>query len=256
MKFLLFSVVLLILSFNIISAAELTPSINYYDITVRVSPQYDSFHIEALMDITPQGKDLEISVGKYFRGTEVRDVRVYSGSEELKYTFNDNIINLTLKDRNIDKLLITYRLCPVKEKDDLYSSFAFNISESDCRINASITRTDNWFPKIKNSSPERLPFFTLSIDVPSHLEVMASGRLDYISEHQGRKIYRWKNYEHMTDRSLYFFALPCKKIERIYPGNFSVKLYVPNNSIDKNIDYVADVIYKSYKYFEEHFGET
>jgi hypothetical protein len=85
---------------------------------------------------------------------------------------------------------------------------------------------------------------------------MASGRLDYISEHHGRKIYRWKNYEHITDRSLYFFALPCKRIERIYPGNFSVKLYVPNNSIDKNIDYVADVIYKSYKYFEEHFGET
>ncbi len=256
MKCLLFSVILFILSFNIISATELTPSINYYDITVRVSSRYDSLQIEALMDITSQGKDLEISVGKYFRGTEVKDVRVYSGKEELKYTFNDNIINLPLKDRKIDKLLVTYRICPVKDKDDLYSAFAFNISESDCRINASITRTDNWFPKIKNSSPERLPPFNLTIDVPYHLEVMASGRLDYISEHQGRKIYRWKNYEHITDRSLYFFALPCKKIEKIYPRNFSIKLYVPNNSIDKNIDYVADIIYKSYKYFEEHFGET
>ncbi|MEQ8187610.1 MAG: M1 family aminopeptidase [Candidatus Eremiobacterota bacterium] len=256
MKFLFFSVFLFILSFNMMSAAELTDSINYYDIAVRVSPQYDSLQIEALMDITSQEKDLEISVGKYFRGTEVRDLRVYSGKEELKYTFNDNIINLPLKDRKTDKLLITYRICPVKEKDDIYSDFAFNISKQDCRINASITRTDNWFPKIKKSSPERLPPFTLTIDVPSHLEVMASGRLDYISEHQGRKIYRWKNYEHITDRSLYFFALPCKKIEKIYPRNFSIKLYVPHNSIDKNIDYVADVIYKSYKYFEEHFGET
>ncbi|MEQ8169812.1 MAG: M1 family aminopeptidase, partial [Candidatus Eremiobacterota bacterium] len=249
-------VFLFILSFNMMSAAELTASINYYDITVRVSPQYDSLQIEALMDITSQEKDIEISVGKYFRGAEVRDVRVYSGSEELKYKFNDNIINLPLKDRKTDKLLVTYRICPVKDKDDLYSAFAFNISESDCRINASITRTDNWFPKIKNSSSQRLPPFILSIDVPSHFEVMASGRLDYISEHQGRKIYRWKNYENITDRSLYFFALPCKKIEKIYPGNFSVKLYVPDNSIEKNIDYVADVIYKSYKYFEEHFGET
>jgi hypothetical protein len=254
MKYLFFIVFLFILSFNILSASESSSSINYYDITVRVSPLYDSLQIEALMDITSQEDRLEISLGKHFKGTEFRDIRVYSGSEELKYTFNDNIINLYVKDKKIDKLLITYSIRPAQQ--DTYSTYAFNISEGDCRINAAITRTDNWFPKIKNISSKRLPPFTLSVDVPSHLEVMASGRLDYISEHKGRKIYRWKNYENITDRSLYFFACKCKKVERSYPDNFSVKLYVPHNSIDKNIDYVADVIYKSYKYFEKNFGET
>jgi len=53
---------------------------------------------------------------------------------------------------------------------------------------------------------DRLPEYTFSIDVPSGLEVMASGKLQDEFEKGDRKIFKWRNYQGLTDRSLYFFA--------------------------------------------------
>ncbi|HPZ06609.1 MAG TPA: M1 family aminopeptidase [Candidatus Eremiobacteraeota bacterium] len=261
-KISLLFLLLLLLSTGL-NAQERDFHIIRYDIKVQVSSIYDYLSVEALMEIqhnsSSQDNPLEINLCKNFRGIDLRDIKVYDEKNiPLKYEFRNNMLKpqKDIKQGETEKLLLTYKIYPRKDPSDSYATFAFNISDTDCRINSSITRTDNWYPKIKGTDCKRLPPFKLSVDVPREFEVMASGRLYYISEIQGRKIYKWENYENITDRSLYFFARKCRKVEKACTDGFKVKLYVPFNSIDENVDYVANVIYKSYKYFEETFGAT
>jgi len=254
------SIYLLILFFASLPASAEENSIVNYEITARLSPSYEYLEVEAFAELDRIENSPELRVCKDFFSVTVKDLQVYDTSKRpLNFTFEENILKIDfsgIKETGNNKIFVTYKIYPLEKEKDNYAHFAFNVSPDDCHMNAAITRTDNWFPKLKDSGATRLPSFCLNIDVPKDFEVMASGRLYYISEGGERKVYKWKNYDGITDRSLYFFARKCKKIVKTYPDDFRVILYVPFDSIEENVDYVSDVIYKSYIYFEGKFGKT
>ena len=253
-------VILLLCLFLILTASAFAvePSIESYEITAKVPSSYEYLEVKADMKITSPEPLMDFRLCQYFRSTKVKDIKVYFNEEEpLEYTFKENILTVHMPpEENPSSITVSYKIYGAPEEGDKYAGFAFNVSEDDCHINASITRTDNWFPKLKDTGAERLPPFKLNIDVPEDLEVMASGKLYYVAENLGRKVYKWKNYEGITDRSLYFFARKCEKIVKIYDDNFSVILYVPFGSIEENVEFISQVIYNSYRFFEEKFGKT
>ncbi len=236
-----------------------------YDLSVRIPDTYDRIEVDALLCLKKLTSNAENSVriilGNNFRGAkmvniEVTDVR----NEPLSYTFEDALLEMNLPDIwGLNKaawVLIQYDIIKDASFFDEYSLFSFEICDSLCHINASITRTDNWYPKIEGTMAKRLAPFKLVIDVPMQFEVMASGRLvDFVAD-QNRRIYTWHNYEGVTDRSLYFFTLKRDKFVKEYSDGFRVIMYLPRNAISENIEYVSDVVYKSYRYFENVFGEA
>jgi len=243
----------LIINISAFSQDMVKNDINRYDIKVKAIEEH--LEIETLIEFKQPVNNPELFLCKNFRAVEVANIKVTDeNNEKIDYTFQENILKINIYQEKKSKVNISYELHPIKSFMDNYSAMAFESSSFGYHINAAITRTDYWFPRLMDN--KRLPSFNLSVDVPREMEVMASGRLYYIGEYTGRKIYKWKNYDEMSDRSLYFFARKCKKVVKTYPDGFKLYLYVPEDSIEKNIDYVSDVIYKSYKFFEEKFGST
>lgn len=266
-RFSLIIALLLCLCLNLSYAEE--NKINYeitrYDINVRIPNSYDKLQIDVLLDIrklVPSASNqLEVMLCKHFKNAESTNIKVMDGGKmPLPFKRDGDILTIKLpgesQKKETEKLLISYDLRKKEARGDRHGKFAFEISENQCHINSAITRTDNWYPKIKGTLIRRLPEFKLSIDVPSRFQVMASGKLKQVIRRDGRLIYKWENYKGLTDRSLFFFAAKKRKIVKKYPGDFRVIMYVPEDSPEENVDYIADVIYRSYKLFESLFGKV
>ena len=237
--------------------------IKKYKIGVKIPDTYDRIDVSASLDIrrfNSEGRDeLNIILCKDFIGVSPVRVRVKNGrGTALDFIQDDDVFQIKLPDRFYEektgRVQFEYSLIKNEEYEkDTYSSFAFEVSDSLCHINAAITRTDNWYPKIEGTMHDRLPEFILSIDVASKFEVMASGKLDHVKDNKTRKIFEWHNYPEITDRSLYFFIAEQKRIVKTFSDGFKVIMYIPDNAFEENLQYISDVIYKSFRFFETKF---
>jgi len=235
-----------------------------YEISVRVPETCDRLQIYAHLTIerlSPEMPDcLRILLGKNFRGAKFVNLSLSNIlSEQLPFVFEDSILDIDLQNSFDEfektRLLIKYDMVKDTSFYDQFSAFTWEISDSLCHINASITRTDNWYPKVAGTMPERLAPFRLTIDVPAKFEVMASGRLKGVITKVGRKSYTWENYEGVTDRSLYFFAQEQSMTIKEFPDGLRIMMYTTDNARPDNIDFLADVIHKSYRFFERAYGK-
>lgn len=235
-----------------------------YNMTVRIPETYDRIEIDALLGISRTSREapncVRILLGKNFRGAKFVNVGVSATqNEQVPFTFEDSLLSIDVSniygERSKSWLLIEYDMVKDTIFYDEYSPFSWEISDSLCHINASITRTDNWYPKIAGTMPERLAPYRLTIDVPAKFEVMASGRLKDMVVEQGRKTYSWENYEGVTDRSLYFFAQEQARTIKEFPDGLRVIMYTSENARQDNMDFLAEVVHKSYRYFESVYGE-
>ncbi|UCD19244.1 MAG: hypothetical protein JSU64_07445 [candidate division WOR-3 bacterium] len=238
--------------------------ITHYDITVRIPETFDRMEVDALLELTKRSRAVidrvDILIGKNFRGVKVVNVDVSDvRSEPVSFTFDDTLLCVDLSQGNSDGakqwLLVEYDLVKDTSFYDEYSAFSFEISDSLCLVNASITRTDNWYPKIAGTMAERLAPFRFVIDVPERFEVMASGQLQDVVVDGGRKVFQWQNYEGVTDRSLYFFAQEQSRITKEFSDGLKVIMYAPEGAREENMDYLADLIHKSYRFFEKAYGD-
>jgi hypothetical protein len=235
-----------------------------YDLTVRIPGTFDRLEVDALVAMEKisreKGQWLGILLGKNFRGVKVMNISVSdSRSEAVPFSFEDSILAVDLTDIygkvTTSWLLIEYDLVKDTSFYDEFSPFSLEISDSLCHVNAAITRTDNWYPKIAGTMANRLAPFKLTIDVPAKFEVMASGKLQDVVIERDRKTYVWQNYEGVTDRSLYFFAQEQAKTVKEFDDGLRVVMYAPSIALDENIDFLAGVVHKSYRYFENIYGE-
>jgi len=241
--------------------AQASYKIVNYHITVKLSEIYDRFEIRARLDVKNikecEQKTMEIMLGRNFGGAKIDNIKILDENfhRNLDYVQNNDSLIIKLPDSFTDgRIIISYDVLEDTTFRDQYANFSFLISDSLNHINAAITRTDNWFPKIEGTVAERLPPFSLEIDVPAKFEVMASGKLTKVYEEQGRKTYQWQNYDSITDRSLYFFAAERKKIIKEFSDGFKVIMYLPFQVIDSNVTFIAEVIHKTYRYFEKIYG--
>jgi len=129
-------------------------------------------------------------------------------------------------------------------------------NKNDLHINAAITRTDNWFPKLRDNYINRLPNFNLTIIVPLEYEVMASGKLTETRIENNKKHFLYTNYNEMTDRSLFFFINKNIRIEKIYKDDFKLSILIPKDTLKGNVDFLAELVHSSYKHYEKLYGST
>jgi hypothetical protein len=271
----MYCVVLLSFLFLGITAADCSENtgweITQYDITVRIPATFDRMEIGVLVElarVSRQADDtLVILIGKNFRGAKVVNVEISDvRNDPVPFTFDDTLLSIELKllgidlsrmpyDGSMQLVHIEYELVKDTSFYDEYSPFSFEISDSLCHINAAITRTDNWYPKIAGTMSERLAPYILTIDVPQKFEVMASGRLQDVVVDKGRKVFHWQNYEGMTDRSLYFFAQEQSRMIKEFSDGLKVIMYVPDDARQENIEFLANVVHKSYRFFESAYGK-
>lgn len=269
-SFFFFYLILMCYPFQIRATYEsdYTSSLSYelikYHIKVNIPKTYDKFEITAECILTGNKKvfpdTVKMILGERSTGVKPEIIEVNSKRKRnLDYLWKEPhlrvLIPEKLKKPGKFELQIKYEL----KKDstyynDRYSPFAFEISDSLCHINAAITRNDNWYPKIEGTLYKRLPDFNLSINLPKHLEVMASGQLIETEINTNRKIYHWENYPEITDRSLYFFASRTSKRIKEYSDGFRIILYLPENTLQESIDEVTGIIHRSYRFFESRFG--
>ncbi len=235
-----------------------------YDVSVRVPGTFDRFEIDALLGISRLSREapgsMRVLLGENFRGAAFINVTVSDmRNEQVPFTFEDSLLDIDISsvfgESSQVWLLLEYDMVKDTSFYDQYSPFSWEISDSLCHINASITRTDNWYPKIAGAMSERLAPYRLTIDVPAKFEVMASGRLLDVVIEQGRKTYSWQNYEGVTDRSLYFFAQEQSRTVREFPDGLRIIMYTPSDARPDNMDFLADVIHRSYRFFESVYGE-
>jgi Peptidase family M1 domain len=244
---------------------EINPiKISQYDISVLIPPDCSHLEIDAFLSIEgyplKNGRFPNIILCQGFSGTKASHIKITDQERNtLEFKVDSTILfipNVQRKDKLHFGLHIQYWL----EKDssfpaDIYSEFAREFSDSLCYINASITRTDNWYPKIDGSMNDRLPPFSLHFDMPLKFEIIASGQLCKEEVTGGRRISHWKNYDEITDRGLFFYALSNRrKVVIDYPKSFRVILIVPRNSDENQLRKVADLGYKTYGFFENFFG--
>ncbi len=240
--------------------------ITTYKIWAKIPDSYNRIDVRALLNIktlfVESQNDLNIILCKDFIGVTPINIRISDEKESpLDFTQKDEIVTIKLPDKyyrkRIGKILVTYSLKNNKEYDtDQYSRFAFEVSDTLCHINAAITRTDNWYPKLAGHLNDRLPEFHLVLNVPSKFDVMASGKLRDVESNGTRKTYTWQNYPEITDRSLYFFVTEQKRIVKTYPDGFRIVMYIPEDAIEENLQYISDVIHKSFCFFESRFGKV
>jgi hypothetical protein len=236
-----------------------------YNLSVRIPDTYDRIEVDALLSLekltSGAGNRMKLQLGDNFRGAKMINLRVADAQNApLDFTFNDALLEikaLGLFGENRTALVcVQYDIVKDESFFDEYSLFSFEVCDSMCHVNASITRTDNWYPKVEGTRVQRLAPYELMIDMPAHFEVMASGRLADVTTTHNRKIYVWRNYEGITDRSLYFFALKRIRMVKDFDDGFCVIMYLPENAMPENIDYLSSAIHDSYRYFESIFGEA
>jgi hypothetical protein len=235
-----------------------------YNIRVAIPDTFDRIDIQAVlqMEITPESAPdtIPFILCEHFIGVEAVDILVLDGKERMLHNIikgDTLLVILPEKDRDRSSIRFDYSLKITTEyATDPYSPFAFEVSDSLCLINAAITRTDNWYPKLEGRMNDRLPPFRLIIDVPARLEVMASGVLTKVNQEGDRRIYEWMNFPEITDRSLYFFAAQREKKVFSYADGFQVHFYVPESAREENIRKIADITHQAFRYFEKCFGEV
>jgi hypothetical protein len=240
--------------------------INGYDIAVRIPENYACLQVRATLRVqrlSPGGQnDLRLALGRNFTGAKVAILSVDDKEKPLPFSYKDAVLSVSMpggiSPGGTATITVVYNLSKSTDTTkDPYAAFAFEVSDHGCHINASITRTDNWYPRMEGwKGGERLPEFSLSIDAPSRFETMASGSLENVTAREGRSIYCWKNYHGLIDRSLYFFARETRKTTKTYPDGFVIDLYGPEDAKKENSDTLADVIHSSYTYFEKTFGPS
>ena len=239
--------------------------ISHYNIQVNIPEDYKQLEIRAEVEFrknpATDGSLLEVIICKDFYGVIVEGITVLSdNNKKLTYKRDGELLTINLPDelktKEVFNLSFIYEIRKINSKHkDQYGDFAIKTDKDECHINASITRTDNWFPRIKGTIEERIPEFRLSVECHRQFEVMASGKLTETIKKGSRKQFVYKNYDGLPDRSLYFFASKNKRIEKEFSDGFCVILFVPQDASDANIVHVSDVIHKSYRYFEKTFGK-
>jgi hypothetical protein len=238
--------------------------INQYDISVLIPADCRHIEVDAFLSISgyppKKGNFPNIILCQGFSGTKASHIEL-SDQDRNPIDFKIDsttitIVNLQRKDKFHFGLHILYWL----EKDsttagDIYSGFAREFSDSLCHINAAITRTDNWYPKIEGSLNDRLPPFSMHFDMSSKFEIIASGQLIREEILANRRISHWMNYDELTDRSLFFYALTnSRKVALNYTASFRVILLVPLHSVESQIKQVADIGHNAYRFFLDAFG--
>ena len=240
--------------------------ITKYEINVTIPDTFDRIDVQVHLEMKVIESELpdclNLSLCNNFIGVVPVGIRVRSKRDGvLHFKYQDSEIYIVLPEswsrRQMQEIEIDYS---VRKSDtystDPYSTFAFEVSDTLCHINAAITRTDNWYPKIAGHLNDRLPEFQLVLDVPSKFDVMASGELKGVENNGTRKRFTWQNYPEITDRSLYFFAAEQKRVVKMYPDGFRIVMYVPENTIEENLQYISDVIHRSFLFFESRFGNV
>jgi len=243
-----------------------------YHIDVDIPESYDRIDVRAklkLKELYP-ADTLKITLCYGFKGTLAANINVLYESE---FFLNEKEKPLSfIKDSTLLKIIlpknyfmltqfitISYSLIKDKQyKGDKYENFAREISDSLCHINAGITRTDNWYPHIEGAYPKRLPPFELSFTTSKDFELVASGQLTDEQVKDNKRITKWVNYPEITDRSLFFYAVKgFTKITKSFP-DFKIYMYVSSNAkiMDTNINYIANLVYKTYRFFEDSYGNV
>lgn len=232
-----------------------------YKIEVALAASFDRIKVSAglVLRRTPRrsaGGTLSLTLCKGFKGVRFENVRI---TDERR-----NPVRHTVEGHRIavpdppEVVVVHYNLVQIKASEPLpYASFAFLASKTMFHINASITRADNWYPRVKGSIYKPLPPFELLVDSPRNFEVMASGRLHGVVRKKQRKVFHWINYRGMTDRSLYVFgSSELIKKQKTYGDGFKVWMYVPRGAVEASVERIADIVHKSYRLFERRFGAT
>jgi hypothetical protein len=232
--------------------------VSYYTIDIFYPQTFDRLTIKSELtfnDFNNKSIDeISISLCKEFKGVTAANISILNKKgAPLDFSKNEHLITIKKPEKII---IIQYDLMRIKsDKDDTYADFAFLVSKDAFHINASITRTDNWYPRVEGSIKTRLPGFTLKIHTPNNFEVMASGKLHKIKKVKGGKIFIWKNYDGLSDRSLYFFGnTKRKKLIKNYDDKFKVIMYIPANSLNESIQNISNIIQLTYRYYNYHYG--
>ncbi len=262
MKYRLNFLVLLIICMTSMGYAENDQhqwNITHYKLFLNIQQTSQHLDIRAYLALEFKGKidTLKIQLAEGFRGTAATDLQVFDDENNpLAFTYADSIISLHPV-KPWKQIEIDYTL----EKDPnnptgRYMEFGREFSDSLFHINPSLTSTDNWYPRPYGRLADRLPGYDLYFDYPANFELVASGHMVNSSINQGRTCSHWVNYPEITDRSLFFFAQTnCKRVVKEY-DDFTVYLYVPTESLNKSIDYVADYTNKCYHYYENKYGKA
>ncbi len=247
------------------SAVNRDFTISHYNICVNIPEDYKQLEIMAEVEFKKNtdfdGKPLEVIICKDFYGVLVEGITVIGdNNKKLSYKRDGALLSIDLpddlKNKEVFTLSFIYEIRKISGKSkDQYADFAIKTDKDECHINASITRTDNWFPRIKGTIEERIPEFRLIVECNKKFEVMASGMREEVVEKGNRKLFIYENYKGLPDRSLYFFASKNRRIVKEFNDGFSVILFVPQNTSDANIAHISDVIHKSYRFFEKTFGK-
>jgi len=238
----------------------------HYGIEISIPDSMNYVKITAKLDIinlnTLTSDTLKIDLCNGFTGVFFDSLSIFADDIKLGYTVKDDFeINIVLpnqiKSKKTSIFTFNYGLFKVKDYEKIpYSDFAFQANQFDVHVNSAATRTDNWIPKLIDSHTKRLPPFSIKIAIPKGYEVMASGKLKSYKEENNYKIFVYNNYNGLTDRGLYFFVSPNIKIEKEFPDGFKLTMYVPQFNIKENVEYIANFVYKAYRYYESVYGKT
>ncbi len=246
--------------------AKTERTILFYSIEVNIPGNFSGIEVNAYLrfnETASSGSDtLKLVLCEGFKGIVVQNIRVSDISHRpLIWSQDSSRIQVLISPSGgklESGLFISYDL--VKDTlypGDTFSSFACEISDSLCHINAANTRTDNWYPRIAGTLTNRLPPFELKFNYPQEMELIASGSLTSEGENAQGRHSVWTSYGQLTDRSLFFYAEKgiSRKIKN-YPENFRVILYLPVQSTQQVIDSIADLAYRSYRFFEDCYGKA
>jgi hypothetical protein len=235
-----------------------------YDIKVFIPEDFSAFHVIAGLwfeNAGPVSDTLWLQLGGGFKGMHTTVTGIETGTKQpVPYLTDSSAIKLMIPagtDLKNESIIIHYTLAKDPNyPGDAYYHFAGDITDSLFHVNASITRTDNWYPIVAGTFQERLPAFTLQFDFPKDFELVASGELIKEDTTGNRKSAVWKNYPVITDRSLFFYAARnYRKVVKAQKG-LKVIMYVPRSVPDDSCNKVAALTQRGYAFMEDHFGEA
>lgn len=235
--------------------------ITHYAIHINFPESNDRLQIAAEIQLRTSesedkiGQPIDFLLCDKFKGTKIENLRIEDDlGNPLNFVRQESRISITAP---TEKLVIIYDLLSIgTQADDPYGPMSLEISKDGFHINAAVTRTDNWFPKISGNSQDRLSLYNLTIEVPSHFQVMASGHPIGMTTKGSRSVFEFQNYEGVTDRSLFVFAGVRRLVSKEFPDGIKVQLFVPDHSLEENISTIMDVVHKSYAFFTKTFGQA